>query len=87
MVSKLIVDGNRAKVYENDNGTYSVYIKRMHNWDGIMDTSWDEEIFEEDGMHSGSGYCAHNHPIKYPNDGKTLRERALEFADSYNKKR
>ena len=86
-MSKLIVDGNRAKVYENDNETYSVHVKRMHDWDGILEESWDVEIFEKDGIHSGGGYCTHNFPLRYLNDGKTLKERALEFADSYNKRR
>ncbi len=85
-MSKLIVDGNRAKVFENDNGTYSVHVKRMHNWDGILEESWDVEIFEEDGIHCGGGYCTHNFPIKYRDNGKTLKERALEFADSYNRR-
>lgn len=84
-MGKLIVDGNSAKVYENDNGTYSVHVLRMHNWDGIMEASWDVEIFEEDGMHAGGGYCTHNFPIRYPNDGLTLKERALKFADLHNK--
>lgn len=81
---KLIVNGDRVKVYENNNGTYSVLIKRTHNFDGIIDTSWDEEVFEEDGIHSGGGWCNHMFPIKYLDDDKTLKERALEYAASYN---
>jgi len=81
---KLILEGKRAKVFENENGTYTVAVKRTHNYDGIVETDWDTEIFEEDGMHSGGGYCTHNFPIRYPNDGKTLKERAIEYANSYN---
>ena len=83
-MSKLILEGQRAKVYENDNGTYSVHVKRTHNFDGFIESTWDVEIFEEDGIHSGGGYCTHNFPIRYHNDGKTLKERAIEFANSYN---
>lgn len=82
-MSNLILDGERAKVYENENGTYTVSIKRTHNYDGIIETDWDTEIFEEDGIHSGGGYCSHMFPIKY-HDDKTLKERAIEYAEKEN---
>lgn len=82
-MSKMIASGTRTKVYENENGTYSVHIKRTHNFDGIIESCWDVEIFEEDGIHSGGGVCTHNFPIPYCDDGKTLKERALDFANSY----
>lgn len=84
-MSNLIFVGDKTKVFENKNGTYSVKVKRTHNFDGIIEAIWDSEIFEEDGMHSGGGYCTHNFPIKYPNDNKTLKQRALEYAKVYEK--
>ncbi len=84
-MGKLILEGKRAKVYENENGTYTVMVKRTYNYDGIIETDWASEIFEEDGIHSGGGVCTHNFPIKYANDGKTLKQRALNFAASHNR--
>lgn len=84
-MGRLILDGRKAKVYENENGTYTVKVERTHNYDGIIETDWDTEIFKEDGMHSGGGYCTHNFPIKYPKDRKTPKERAIDYAESYNR--
>lgn len=82
-MGKLIHQTPYTKVFENEDGTYSVHIKRTHNFDGFVESCWNVEIFEEDGIHSGGGYCTHNFPIKYADDGKSLKERALEFAKRY----
>lgn len=84
-MGNLILDGDRAKVYENSDGTYTVSVLRTHNYDGMLDTDWDTEIFMEDGIHCGGGYCTHNFPIKY-HDNKSLKERALEYAARENGK-
>lgn len=81
MKANLIYESHKAKVYECPDGTYTVHVLRTHCFDGMIDKSWDVERFLEDGIHSSSGVCTHNFPIKYPNDGKSLRERALEYAE------
>ena len=92
MKANLIFESPKAKVFECEDGTYTVHVLRTHSFDGMIDKSWDVERFLEDGIHSSSGVCTHNFPIRYPNcthnfpirypnDGKSLRERALEYAE------
>lgn len=81
MKANLIFETQKAKVFECEDGTYTVHVLRTHCFDGIIDKSWDVERFLEDGIHSSSGVCTHNFPIKYTNDGKSLRQRALEYAE------
>lgn len=80
-MANLIYESPKAKVFECEDGTYTVHVLRTHSFDGMIDKSWDVERFLEDGIHSGGGVCTHNFPIRYPNDGKSLRERALEYAE------
>lgn len=81
MKANLIFETPKAKVFECEDGTYTVHVLRTHSFDGMIDKSWDVERFLEDGIHSSSGVCTHNFPIRYANDGKSLRQRALEYAE------
>ena len=76
----IIYESKRAKVYEREDGTYAIHLLRTHSFDGCIDQSWDVEVLEKDGMYAGGGVCTHNFPVRYPNDGKTLKERALAMA-------
>lgn len=78
---KLIQQGKRTKVYENAHGDYVVEVLRTHDYDGIIERTWDVEIFEDDSRRCGGGYCTHNSPIAYISGDK--RENALRFAKLY----
>ena len=82
-MGKLIFEKPKAKVYENDNGTYTVQVLRTWNFDGFIESCWSSEVFEEDGIHCGGGVCTHNFPIRYSSENKPLKERALEYAVNY----
>lgn len=86
-MATLIYESDVSKVYERSDGNFAVHLLRPHNVDGIIEKTWDVETFMPDGIHASSGVCTHNFPIRYaPGDKRTLKEKALSWALSYEKK-
>lgn len=81
MARKIIFEQGKTKVYENDNGTYLVTYVRNFNFDGMIDEAIFAELFAEDGIHSAGEICTHNLMWQYADDGLSIRERALRYAE------
>ncbi len=87
-MAELIYESEVSKVYECSDGTYAVHLLRTHDFDGFIEKTWDVEKFMPDGIHASGGVCTHNFPIRYATgDKRSLKDRALAWALSYEKKR
>lgn len=79
-VRPIVYEKGTTKVYENANGTYQVVYVRNYSFDGWVEPTEFAETFDKDGMHSSGCVCTHNFPVRYADDGLTLKERAIKFA-------